>query len=363
MQTSTLSGLRDYQLWAESGLSEQSLAYVNGGAADEHTSRGNESAWQSIRLRPRVLQDIRDGSTAISMLGRTWPAPLMVAPMAMQAAVHFHAEAGLAMAAAAQGWGFALSHQSSTSLEDVARRVVAQPGRGPLWFQLYVYRDHGVLTELIRRAEAANYEALVITVDAPVHGVRDREMRVGMPLEVTQASAHGPVLSSPLHGKGLCAGLADVSATWKDIAWVQTQTKLPVILKGITHPVDARMAVKAQISAVIVSNHGGRTLDTMPATAQSLEAVVQAVQGDCPILVDGGVRRGTDVFKAISMGASAVLVGRPCLWGLAHQGALGAAHICKLLRDELEMAMALMGCSNIASIERSHTVCLSKELL
>ena len=247
-----------------------------------------------------------------------------------------------------------LSTQASVSLESVAQAVLPDPGRGPLWFQLYLQPDRGFTQALVQRAEAAGYEALVLTVDAPTSGVRDRERRAGFRLPpgvgpVNLAGLQAPA-SPPLSPgqSALFDGLLHHAPTWDDIAWLQSITRLPVLLKGVLHPADARQAVSVGAAGLIVSNHGGRTLDTAPATATALPRVVQAVGGAVPVLVDGGIRRGTDVLKAMALGASAVLVGRPAVWGLANAGAAGVAHVLRLLRDELEVAMALTGCATLA---------------
>ena len=260
----------------------------------------------------------------------------------------------MAYAAAALGAGVVLSTQASVSLEAIAEAVQPDPGRGPLWFQLYLQHDRGFTQALVQRAEAAGYEALVLTVDAPTSGVRDRERRAGFRLPpgvgpVNLAGLPPPPQPDLRPGQSaLFDGLLHQAPTWDDVAWLQSITRLPVLLKGVLHPADARQAVAAGAAGVIVSNHGGRTLDTAPATATALPRVVQAVGGAVPVLVDGGIRRGTDALKAMALGASAVLVGRPAVWGLANAGAAGVAHVLRLLRDELEVAMALTGCATLA---------------
>lgn len=342
--------LRDHEAQASRTLDANALAYFNGGAADEITLHENQQAWQRLRLAPRVLQPLAGGHTRVSLLGRTLAHPILIAPMAYQRMAHSHGELATALAAAAQGAGLVLSTQSSTPLEDVARLVLGDADRGPLWFQLYLQPDRGFTRELVQRAEAAAYEALVLTVDAPVNGVRNRERRVGfvLPPGVRAVNLHGlrPPPAIPLQPgqSALFDGLLTHAPTWDDIAWLRSITRLPVLLKGITHPADAQLALKHGAAGVIVSNHGGRTLDTMPPTAELLPSVVQAVGDALPVLVDGGIRRGTDVLKAMALGASAVLVGRPIVHGLANAGALGVAHVLRLLRDELEIAMALCGC-------------------
>ena len=248
-----------------------------------------------------------------------------------------------------------LSHQTSTPLQTVARLVRDEADRGPLWFQLYGQADHGAQAELLAQIESAGFEAIVLTVDAPVQGVRDRERGLGsrLPLPEYARAIHWQP-QPPAESAGLCAGLASQAPTWDDVARLQAATRLPVLLKGISHPLDARQAIRLNVPGLIVSNHGGRTLDTLPASARLLPRVAEAVQGDAALLVDGGIRRGTDVFKALALGAHAVLVGRPCLYGLAHAGAQGVAHVLRLLRDELEACMALCGCASPAAITADH---------
>ena len=348
-----LINLADHEAQAHQQLDDNAWAYFSGGAADEITLRANRTAWDTLPLWPRVLRPLAGGHTRVQLLGRTLAHPLLVAPIAFQCMAHADGELAMAYAAAALGAGVVLSTQSSVALEAIAHAVLPDPGRGPLWFQLYLQPDRGVTHALVQRAEAAGYEALVLTVDAPASGVRDRERRAQFKLPAGIRAVHlahsqpaatttGPSQSA------LFDGLLHHAPTWDDVAWLQSITRLPVLLKGVLHPADARQAVAVGVAGIVVSNHGGRTLDTAPATAHALPRVVQAVGGAVPVLVDGGIRRGTDVLKAMALGASAVLVGRPVVWGLANAGAAGVAHVLRLLRDELEVAMALTGCATLA---------------
>ena len=346
--------LADHEQHARTQLDDNAWAYFSGGAADEISLHANRSAWDALPLWPRVLRPLAGGHTRVPLLGRTLAHPILLAPVAFQRLAHPDGELAMAYAAAALGAGVVLSTQASVSLESVAQAVLPDPGRGPLWFQLYLQPDRGFTQALVQRAEAAGYEALVLTVDAPTSGVRDRERRAGFRLPsgvgpVNLAGLQAPA-SPPLSPgqSALFDGLLHHAPTWEDIAWLQSITRLPVLLKGVLHPADARQAVSLGAAGLIVSNHGGRTLDTAPATATALPRVVQAVGGAVPVLVDGGIRRGTDVLKAMALGASAVLVGRPAVWGLANAGAAGVAHVLRLLRDELEVAMALTGCATLA---------------
>ncbi|MEY4506991.1 MAG: hypothetical protein RL297_1569 [Pseudomonadota bacterium] len=333
--------LVDHEQQAKARLSAGVWAYLQGGAGDEHTLRANASAWQGITLWPRVLKTSEQTHTRIFLLGREWPTPLLIAPMAHQALVHSQGEMGTALAAAAQGVGMVLSAKANSTLEDVARSTLSDPGRGPLWFQAYPMVDRQHLLDLMRRAHAAGYEALVLTVDAPVQGVRDQERRnpIAWPSHVQAVN----LMPYGIKTAGTWAQCLKEAPRWSDVQWLIENAPLPVLLKGITHPEDARMAVSVGARGVIVSNHGGRILDGMPSSAEALPAVVQAVAGAIPVLVDGGIRRGTDVLKAMTMGATGVLLGRSVLYGLANGGALGVAHVLRLLLDELQMAMALTG--------------------
>lgn len=354
---SGIASLQDHEYHAKQRLDANAWAYFAGGAANETTLHANRSAWNQLPLLPRVLRPLAGGHTRIQLLGCTCAHPVLVAPMALQRMAHPDGELATAYAAAALGAGLVLSAQASMPLEAVAQAMHGDAGRGPLWFQLYWLHDRGFFRELVLRAEAAGYEALVLTVDAPTHGARDRERRAGFcpPPGIAPVNLAGlPPLPMPTLQPGQSAlfdGLLPHAPTWDDVAWLQSLTRLPVLLKGVLHPGDALQAAHLQVGGLIVSNHGGRTLDTVPASAQVLPHIVQAVRAvdpALPVLVDGGIRRGTDVLKAMALGASAVLVGRPVVWGLANAGAAGVAHVLRLLRDELEIAMALSGCATLA---------------
>ncbi|MCW5259231.1 alpha-hydroxy-acid oxidizing protein [Verminephrobacter eiseniae] len=350
--------LADHESHARAHLDPRAWAYFSGGAADEITLAANRSAWERIRLLPRVLRPLAGGHTRVQLLGRTWAHPILLAPVAYQRMAHPDGELGSACAAAALGAGIVLSTQASTRLEVVAEAIRSDPGRGPLWFQLYLQHDRGFTRALLERAEQAGYEALVLTVDAPCHGARDRERRAGfhLPCGVSAVNLHGlrpaPRVTLQADQSALFDGLLRHAPTWADVQWLQANTRLPVLLKGLMHPDDARQAAALGVAGLIVSNHGGRTLDTSPGTASVLprvaDAVAHSATGPLALLVDGGIRRGTDVLKAMALGASAVLIGRPALYGLANAGAAGVAHVLRLLRDELEIAMALTGCATLA---------------
>lgn len=345
--------LADHENLAQARLDSNAWAYFSGGAADELTLRSNRIAWDQIALLPRVLRPLAGGHTRVQLLNRTLAHPILLAPVAHQKLAHADGELATAHAAAALGAGLVLSTQSSVSMEQVASAIRNEEDRGPLWFQLYLQPDRGHTRELVQRAETAGYEALVLTVDAPTSGVRDRERRANfhLPEGVRAVNLHGMQMppAGPL-GAGqssLFDCLLHHAPTWNDVAWLQTQTRLPVLLKGVMHPDDARQAASLNIAGLVISNHGGRTLDTVPSTAAVLPRIADVTGGSLPLLVDGGIRRGTDVLKAMALGANAVLVGRPYIYGLANAGAMGVAHVLRLLRDELEVAMTLCGCRTL----------------
>lgn len=313
-------------------------AYFDGGAGDEMTLRANVAAWRAIGLQPRVLATPARIDTRVTLLGRAWPTPLLAAPMAHLALAHPDAELGLALACAAQGAGMVLSTQATVALETVARAVLPEPARGPLWFQLYPYGRRDDWRRLIERAHAARYEAIVLTVDAPVQWPSDRAGDAGFALPANWPQPNLP--AAPVGGA--LERLLPNALCWDDVAWLCECSPSPVLLKGITHPDDAQRA--AELAAgVIVSNHGGRVLDGLPATAEVLQTVVSVVDGRCPVLVDGGLRRGLDALKALALGADAVLVGRPLVDALVRDGARGVATLWRGWTDELRGAMALCG--------------------
>lgn len=338
----------DYEEHARCRLDANTWAYFSSHAGDALTARANRAAWDQLSLLPRVLRAMPAIDTAQTLLGRPLPWPLLVAPMALQRMAHADGETGMALAAAAQGAGLVLGSQSSTLLEAVAQTVKSDPGRGPLWFQFYVLEDRGATLELLRRAEAAGYEALVLTVDAPVRAARPAEQRAGY----RPPPGIGMVNLPPQRAAASFDELLARAPTWDDVAWLQSQTSLPLLLKGVLHPQDARQAAALQASGLIVSNHGGRTLDSAAATARALPRIADAVGDALPLLVDGGIQRGIDIAKALALGARAVLVGRPLLWALASAGAAGVAHALRLLRDELVITMAQCGAQRLEDLGR-----------
>ncbi|MBL4847796.1 MAG: alpha-hydroxy-acid oxidizing protein [Planctomycetes bacterium] len=346
--------LFEYQPLAKAQLSRMAYDYYASGAMDELTLRDNRAAFERRRLRFRVLAGVGERSSRGEVLGSEFSFPVLIAPMAFQGLADPAGELATARAAGAAGTVMVLSTLSNVALEEV---VAASSGA--VWFQLYVYRDREATQALVRRAEAAGCRALVLTVDAPLLGRRERDIRnrfhlpAGLEAKNLHAAGYGAL--APVAGEsGLAAyvgSLLDPNLTWDDLSWLRSITSLPVVVKGIVRGDDADLAVEAGAAGIVVSNHGGRQLDTAVATLDCLEEVSAAVAGRVPILLDGGVRRGTDVIKAIALGAQAVLLGRPILWGLGARGEAGVAHVLDLLSAEFDQALALCGCRNLGEIK------------
>ena len=351
--------VRDLHDRAAERLPRMAYDYYASGSEDETTLAANEAAWARVRLRPRCLVDVSARDLSTTVLGRRVAMPVLVAPTAFQRMAHPDGELATARGAAAMGTVMTLSTLATTTLEDVAASYDAERGAlGGRWFQLYVYRDRGVTRTLVERAEAAGYDALVLTVDAPFLGRRLRDVRNGFALpaglSVANLVGHGKGAVGEAAGdSGLAAYVAamlDPSLTWRDVEWLRAITRLPVIVKGVVRGDDAQLAAAHGASAVVVSNHGGRQLDGAIATADALPEVVEAARDALEVYVDGGVRRGSDVLRALALGARAVLVGRPVLWGLACDGAAGVASVLGMLRAELDLAMALAGCASASAV-------------
>jgi 4-hydroxymandelate oxidase len=317
-------------------MTREAWEFISSGAGDERTVRWNEEAFAQLRLHQRALEDVSRLDTRIRLLGRERPHPIILSPTSNHTLVHPEGEVATARGAGVAGATMVVSTFADKPLEEIARAATQ-----PLWHATYVMRDRGRTQDLLRRAEAAGCEAICVPIDSPVVGARDREHR-------TYRFPRDPIsfLNYPVD-------FWRFPTTWKDIEWLRTQTKLPLVLKGILNAEDADRGLGAGAAAIFVSNHGGRNLDTLPATLEVLPMVAAKVSGRVPILVDGGVRRGTDVLKALALGATAVAIGRPYLYGLAVSGADGVRGVVNVLRNELEMAMALTGRPTIASIDRS----------
>jgi 4-hydroxymandelate oxidase len=353
--TPKLAAVQDFEPVARQKMSHMAYEYVAGGAGDEITLRDNIQAFDRLRLHPRVLTDVSHIDTRTTILDQPLEFPILLAPTAYHRLVHPEGELATVRGAGKAGTTMVASSFATTAIEDMAGAA-----SGPLWFQLYVVSDRGFTKSLVQRAEAAGCRALVVTVDTPVNGTRHRETRVDFKLppglERSNYRGLGAVMATTSHRpseREIYSAVLDPTLTWKEIDWIRSFARVPVVLKGVLSPFDAEKAVSAGASGLIVSNHGARNLDTLPATIDALPRVVDAVQGRIPLLLDGGVRRGTDVLKALALGASAVLIGRPYLYGLAAQGADGVATVVTMLRRELEMAMALTGRRTLKDIDRS----------
>ena len=342
---------RDFEAAARETLPQGIYDYYAGGAGDEITVRENELAWTRHRLVPRMLVDVSACDLRTTALGHAISMPIITAPCALNRLAHPDGELAVARAVSALGTAQVLSTLSSTSLEDVANAAPA-----PRWFQLYVYRDRSITHALVQRAEAAGYAAICITVDVQRPGNRERDYRNGfrVPADV-RAMNFGQAIEDTDDGSALLKYINDQfdpSLTWEGLDWLRSITKLPIVVKGILSPVDARLAVEHGAEGVCVSNHGGRQLDTVLSSCDALPPIVDAVSGRAEIFVDGGIRRGTDVLTALALGARAVLIGRPYLWGLAVDGERGVVRVLTLLRDDFALSMALAGAPAIDRIDR-----------
>jgi isopentenyl diphosphate isomerase/L-lactate dehydrogenase-like FMN-dependent dehydrogenase len=369
------SNLEELEADARPLLSKSAYGYYAGGSESETTFRDNREAFSRYRLLPRYLVDVRHVSTATQILGTELSMPIIVAPMAMQRLCQEEGELAMAAGATSIGTAMTLSTMATCGLEEVAAT-----GSTPLWFQLYVLTRRDVTAAIVRDAEKSGYKALIITVDAPRLGKREEDNRnkFGLPSHlslkmmerITEQAGHteqDQEATTTAAGNGSKFGrhftsLIDDGLTWDFLPWIKTITKLPVLVKGILAPDDARKAVSLGVDGIIVSNHGGRQLDHAPSAIDVLPMVVAAVQGRVPVLVDGGVRRGTDVIKCLALGASGVLVGRPLLWALTLGGKQGVEAALKMLQGELELGMALLGCTSVAQVTKDYLIPLGEPL-
>ncbi|MBE9034010.1 alpha-hydroxy acid oxidase [aff. Roholtiella sp. LEGE 12411] len=351
--------LLEYEKLAQEHLSQMAFDYYSSGAWDEITLRDNRAAFERVKLRPRMLVDVSDRNLSTSILGQPLQLPLLIAPMAFQCLAHPDGEVATAIAAASAGVGMVLSTMATKSMEDVA--AVGNKQNALQWFQLYIHKDRGLTRALVERAEAAGYKALCLTADAPVLGQRERDQRneFALPPDLhlaNLATISGLDISHKTGESGLFTYFAqqlNSAVTWHDLEWLQSISPLPLVLKGILRGDDAKLAVESGAKAIIVSNHGGRQLDGAIASLDVLAEIVTAADGKAEVLLDGGIRRGTDILKALALGAKAVLIGRPVLWGLAVAGQVGVSHVISLLQDELNLTMALSGCAKIQDIDSS----------
>ena len=330
----------DLEVKARESLPQTAYDYCAGGANDEITLRENRVAYERITLLPRMLVDVSERHMATTVLGETVSMPILIAPTALQGLAHPEGEVATVKAAGAAKTLMTLSTISTFSIEEIM--AVAT---GPVWFQLYVFKDRAISASLVKRAEVAGCKAIVITVDVPLLGRRERDVRNDFKLP-------DHISVKNLLPAGLQTFPFDPALTWKDIEWLAGITKLPVLVKGILRSDDALLAVKHGASGVIVSNHGARQLDSTPATISVLPEIADVVGGKVEIYVDGGIIRGTDVLKALACGARAVFIGRPVLWGLACGGETGVRYVLEMVRQEFDLAMALCGCPMLSSITR-----------
>jgi 4-hydroxymandelate oxidase len=348
-----LVNVYDFEAAARDVMPQMAYDYYASGANDEITLHANNAAYDEIALRYRILVDVSERDLSTTVLGHDVSMPVLIAPTAFHRLAHPDGEVAMARAAEKAGTIMMLSTLSTTPMEEVAAAT-----RAPVWFQLYVYKDRGATEALLQRAKSAGCSAIVLTVDAPLLGKRERDVRnrfqLPPDLSVKNLLAHA-MADLPDHPDDSslaahAASMFDTTLNWKDIEWLRRVSDLPLIVKGIVHPEDARLATELDVAGVFVSNHGGRQLDTALTTIEALPDVVEVVDGRATVLLDGGIRRGTDIIKAIALGADAVAVGRAPLWGLAVDGEAGVGGVLAILRDELDLAMALCGCTSIDEI-------------
>ncbi|XP_028764846.1 (S)-2-hydroxy-acid oxidase GLO1 [Neltuma alba] len=358
MRTDEITNVTEYEALAKEKLPKMIFDYYASGAEDQWTLRENRSAFSRILFRPRILVDVSKIDLATTVLGFKISMPIMIAPTAMQKMAHPEGEYATARAASAAGTIMTLSSWATSSVEEVA-----STGPGIRFFQLYVYKDRSIVAQLVKRAERAGFKAIALTVDTPVLGRREADIknRFTLPPHLTLKNFEGLNLGKldKTDNSGLAsyvAGQVDRSLNWKDVKWLQTITSLPILVKGVLTAEDARMAIEVGAAGIIVSNHGARQLDYVPATIVALEEVVKAAQGRVPVFLDGGIRRGTDVFKALALGASGVFIGRPVVFSLAADGEAGVRKVLQMLRDEFELTMALSGCRSLKEITRNYIV-------
>jgi 4-hydroxymandelate oxidase len=328
--------LNDLEPIAKGNTAELAWEYLSCGAADETTLRWNCDAFEKVRLKPRVLVDISNIDTSVEIFGQELAFPILLAPVGLQRLYHAEGEIAAARGAAAANATYVISSYSTTQLEEIANASAGQR-----WMQIYLQPDREFTKDVVDRAEAAGCLAFCLTVDLPVIGVRNRMERIQFAVPHHLSVPH------------MMENFAGSPVTWDDVEWLRSVTKLPILLKGILDPDDAELAVQNGASGIIVSNHGARDLDSTPATIDVLPAITERMAGRIPVLMDGGIRRGTDVLKALALGANAVMIGRPFCYGLAVGGAKGVARVVEILRKELEIAMALTGRTTISQIDRS----------
>jgi isopentenyl diphosphate isomerase/L-lactate dehydrogenase-like FMN-dependent dehydrogenase len=345
-----LINLADFECEAEQRLEPGPLGYFNGGAGDERTLRANVEAFTRCHLRPRVLVDVSNVTAATTLLGRDVSMPLLVAPTAFQRLAHPDGELATARAAAAVG---TVMCQSTLSSVTPAELAAAAPN-GRRWFQLYWSTDRAFTAELLASVAEAGFEAVVLTVDFAAAGRRERDLRArfSLPEDLATPNIPGPLARQDFHSA--IADIVDSKLTWRDLEWLRETSRLPVLLKGVLTSEDALLAVEHGAEGLIVSNHGGRQLDGVAPSLEALPEVAEVAGDRVEVLLDGGIRRGADVLKALALGAKAVLVGRPVIWGLAVGGEEGVLRVLTLLHDEIALALTQLGCASPADVTRGH---------
>ncbi|KAF5910929.1 hypothetical protein HPG69_000893 [Diceros bicornis minor] len=340
--------LTDFQARARERLSKLTWDYIEGGAGEGFTQEDNITAFKKIRLRPRYLKDVSEVDTRTTIQGEEISAPICISPTGFHCIAWPDGEMSTARAAQAAGICYVTSTYASCTLEDI---VSTAPG-GLRWFQLYVQRDRQLNRQLIQRVESLGFKALVITVDVPISGNRWHDVRNQLDLKTNLLLKD---LRSPKERNSMPSlqmSRIDPSICWDDLSWLQSITQLPIILKGILTKEDAELAVKHNVQGIIVSNHGGRQLDEVPASIDALTEVVAAVKGKIEVYMDGGIRTGNDVLKALALGAKCIFLGRPILWGLACKGERGVEEVLNILKNEFHTSMTLTGCRSVAEINR-----------
>lgn len=345
--------LNEIQELARQALPKMYYDYFTGGAEDQHTLKQNVEEFRRITIRPRILIDVSRIDMSTTILGHKTSAPIMIAPTGMHKLAHHEGEVATARGAAACDVIMGLSFMSTCTVEEVASSCNAVR-----FFQIYVYKRRDITALMVHRAEKNGFRAIILTADTPRLGRREADIKNKM-VAPQLKNFEGLISTENVSDKGsnleaFATGTFDASFCWKDIAWLKSITKLPILIKGILTSEDAIKAIEAGVAGIIVSNHGARQLDYAPATISVLEEVVHAAQGKVPVFFDGGVRRGTDIFKALALGAKAVLIGRPVVYGLAAKGERGAKEVIQMLKNELELTMALSGCCSVNDITRSH---------
>lgn len=342
-----------FEALAQDSLPQMAYDYIRSGGADEITMRENRAGFEKLALSPRVLVDVSELDTRVSLFGAELPSPILLAPIAYHRVFHPEGELATARGASAAGAPFVISTFTTAAIDEIARNT-----EQPIWFQLYAQRDHGFTRDMVQRAVVQGCKAVCITVDTPVLGCRYGQLQFGLPpgiecVHLRGLGANQPISGHKTRGTRIYDLLFEPKLNWRDLEWIRAAAGVPVLLKGVLNPEDAARALDYGVDGIIVSNHGGRNLDALPAAIEALPRVVEAVDGRIPVLMDSGIRRGTDILMALALGARAVLIGRPYAYGLAAAGAEGVERVIRILREELERAMALTGRCSIAEIDSS----------